>query len=266
MDGAGGKRPEARPAAQPQPQPEPPAARRGGARAATRPKTQRVEALERAFAILEAFADGAPRLTLAELTRRTGLYNSTALRLAATLEEGGFLLRDPDGRFRLGPSLWRLGSLYQRGFDLAAEVRPALDRLAEATGETAAFYVREGERRICLYRRHGAQEIRHHVEEGAELPLDSGASARVLRAFTGDAGPAHDVVRAAGGHVSFGEREPEAAAAAAPVFLAGGVFAGALTVAGLRARFSEARAAAVFRAVKAEAAALSARLGARPRR
>lgn len=235
----------------------------GAGGAAKRRDPRRVEALERAMAILRAFDEGAPRLTLAELTRRTGLYNSTALRLAGSLERAGLLLRDPDGRFRLGPETLRLGALYQRSFDLAAEIRPALERLAAATGETAAFYVREGDSRVCLLRRHSDRPVRHHVEEGATLPLDCGASARVLRAFTGDKGPGHDVVRAAGGYVSFGEREPDAVSASAPVF-APGRLAGALTVVGPSSRVDEARAATLLRVVKAEAAALSARLGGGP--
>lgn len=224
-------------------------------------RAQRVEALERAFSILEAFADGTPRLTLAELTRRTGLYNSTALRLAGTLERGGFLLRDPDGQFRLGPSLWRLGVLYQRAFDLAAEVRPALAHLSATTGETAGFYIREGDRRICLYRHHGPRVIRHHLEEGTELPLDRGASARVLTAFTGGDGPHDQTVRAEGFYVSLGERDPETASVAAPVFGAEGRLVGAIAVVGLRAHFDAPRIDTMLRAVRAEAHLLSQRIG-----
>ncbi len=222
---------------------------------------QRVEALERAFSVLEAFSDGTPRMTLAELTRRTGLYNSTALRLAGALERGGFLLRDPDGRFRLGPSLWRLGVLYQRAFDLASDVRPALARLSAATGETAGFYVREGDRRICLYRHHGPRLIRHHLEEGAELPLDRGASARVLTAFTGGEGPLDAQVRAEGAYVSLGERDPETASVAAPVFGGERTLVGAIAVVGLRAHFDEARINAMLEAVKSEARLLTQRIG-----
>lgn len=222
---------------------------------------QRVEALERAFTILEAFADGTPRLTLAELTRRTGLYNSTALRLAGALQRGGFLLRDADGQFRLGPSLWRLGVLYQRAFDLAAEVRPALARLSAGTGETAGFYVREGDRRICLYRHHGPRLIRHHLEEGTELPLDRGASARILTAFTGGDSPIDAAVRAEGIYVSLGERDPETASVAAPVFGTGGRLVGAIAVVGLRAHFDATRIDAMGAAVTAEAGSLSRRIG-----
>ena len=229
--------------------------RRGRPRATPDQPEQKVEAVERALGILEAFADGSPRLSLAELAARTGLYPSTILRLAASLDRFGYLLREADGRFRLGPTPLRLGVLYRRSFDLAEFVRPALARLVEATGETAAFYVREGEQRICLYRQHSPRLLRHHVEEGGALPLDRGASGHVLRAFTsgGGGGP--------GPWVSLGERDPELAALAVPVFGRGHQFLGALGLSGPLGRFQPAERARMAAVLAAEAAGLSRSLG-----
>ena len=114
---------------------------------------------------------------------------------------------------------------------------------------------------MCLYRHHSPRPIRHHVEEGAVLPLDRGASGRVLTAFTGGAGPLHDEVRARGWHLSLGERDPEAAAIAAPVFGRGRRFLGALGVIGPKSRFeaeSQDRLAAL---ITEEAALLSRGIG-----
>lgn len=222
----------------------------------------RVEAVERALSLLEAFADGTPRLALSEIAARSGLYPSTALRLAASLARFGYLQRDTDGAFRLGPAPLRLGLLYQGAFNLADHVRPALAQLTARTGETSGFYVREGDDRICLFRHHSERLIRHHIEEGARLPLDRGASARVLAAFTGDDAPRSAEVRAQGFAVSLGERDPETAAIAAPVFGRDG-FLGALGLAGPRHRLDEPRRAALAEAVVAGARALSHTLGSR---
>lgn len=218
---------------------------------------QRVLAVERALAILEAFAAGGARLPLAELARRTGLYRSTILRLAASLERFGYLSRDGDGRFRLGPTLWRLGVLYQDAFDLADYVRPVLREVVEEVGETAAFYVREGDRRICLYRVNSPRTVSSHLEEGAELPLDRGASARVLVAFTGGKGELYEKVRRRGSYVSLGERDPEAAAVAVPVLGAGRRLLGALGVTGPRNRFDRATCARMARILRGKAASLA---------
>lgn len=192
----------------------------------------RVESVERALSILDAFSDGSPRLTLTEVATRTGFYPSTILRLFNSLEHFGYLHRDGEGYFRLGPTLWRLGVLYQNSFDLERYVRPVLDTLVEATGETAAFYVREGNRRICLYRRITTGSIGHHLEEGASLPLDRGASAHVLMAYSGGVGKRFDAIRRDRVCVSLGERNPDANAVAVPVFGQGDKVTGALSLSG----------------------------------
>jgi DNA-binding IclR family transcriptional regulator len=222
---------------------------------------QKVEAVERALTILDAFGDGSPSLALGELAERTKLYRSTILRLAASLERFGYLNRGVDGRFRLGPTLWRLGVQYQNSFNLADYVRPLLGELVAATGETAAFYVREGERRICLYRQHAARLIGHHLEEGAELPLDRGASARILVAYTGGKGAIYDRVREEGLYVSKGERDADTTAIAVPVFGRGRAFVGALGVTGPLNRFDEKRIKTMSGILSASAQKLSKSIG-----
>ena len=108
----------------------------------------RVEAVERALSILEAFGETRAELTLTEIAEETGLYKSTILRLAASLGRYGYLVRDDRGLFRLGPGLWRLGSSYRRNFDLDEFIRPVLRGLVNETGETASFSVRDGDERV----------------------------------------------------------------------------------------------------------------------
>jgi DNA-binding IclR family transcriptional regulator len=200
----------------------------------------RVEAVERALTLLEAFGQSAEdQLSLAELAARTGYYKSTILRLSRSLERFGYLTRSPGGGFRLGPSLWRLGSRYRRDFDLGESVRPLLRRLRDALGETASFFVRDGELRVCLYRLNATRGIIHNLEEGAQLPLDKGAAGRVLRAYGGEAGEAYDVIRGQGYCLSRGERDPEIAAVAVPVLSADGALRGALAVSGPISRFDD---------------------------
>lgn len=221
---------------------------------------QRVEAVERALSLLEAFGEPDPALSLAELSARTGLYKSTILRLAASLERFGYLERLADGRFRLGPSLWRLGSLARRSYDLGEFVRPVLRDLVAATGETAAFYVRAGEQRLCLYRLNSPRPVRHHLDEGVLLPIDRGASGRVLLAFSGAEGPAHDRTRAAGFHHSKGERDPDVGAISVPVLDARGTLRGALSVSALITRLGEAQVAPTLDLLRRASAELGTRL------
>lgn len=193
----------------------------------------KVEAVERALSILSAFTRERPFLTLAELARRTSLNPSTILRLAGSLIRFGYLQRGADGQFRLGSMPLRLGVIYRETFVLGDYVRPVLARLTKETQETSFFHIREGSRRVCLFRHESSASMRHHVEEGDSLPIDRGASAHLLMAYSEEAQtPQYRAIREQGYAISQGERDPETAAVAAPVFGPEGRLIGAMGIAG----------------------------------
>jgi len=198
-----------------------------------------VEAVERALRLLEAFVGAGTWLELRELAARSGLNKATILRIARSLEAYGHLRRDAQGRYALGPGLWRLGSIYRQSFDLGDLIRPILQELVEATQETAAFYVRVGDARVCLYRRNSPRPARHVVEEGNQLPLDVGSGGHILTAFAGARGERYEQIRRDGYCVSRGERDPDVVGIGAPVFGGDGELVGALLLSGLTSRFGE---------------------------
>src|SRR5690606_12741769 len=220
-----------------------------------------VAAVDRALSILGAFDGESPTLTLAGLAKRTGLYKSTLLRLAVSLERAGYLRRFEDGGFALGPALLRLGELYQASFDLEDYVMPTLRTLVAATGESASFYVREGEVRVCLYRINStAHRVLHYVTPGTRLELRTGAAGRILLAFTEPDLPGFEEERRDRLALSYRDRKSDTAAIASPVFGPHG-FVGALSLAGPLFRFNEETIASMSEVVKSEASSLSTRLG-----
>ncbi len=199
----------------------------------------RVESVEKALSILEAFSNEQPSLTLTEIATETGLYKSNVSRLTASLERYGYLKREADRRFRLGPALWRLGALYRRSFELGESIRPVLRQLVAETGETASFYVLDQDERLCLYRENSTEPVRHHLDEGARLPLHAGAAGHVLSAYSFQDAKAKARLAQDGSCVSTGERNPHIASVAAPVVDATGQFHGALAVSGPLQRLSD---------------------------
>ncbi|MGV6874712.1 IclR family transcriptional regulator [Pseudochelatococcus sp. B33] len=202
----------------------------------------RVEAVERAIALLQCFDEPGESLTLSALAQRTGFYKSTILRLLGSLLHTGFMDRGPDGRYLLGPELRRLGELSRSKFTLEAVVRPVLRGLTTVTRETASFYVRDGEERICLYRENSPRSARHHLEEGTRHPLSYGA-AGLLLTWYGDASDNKHAVelRETGSIVSKGGRDEDLAAVAVPIVNRHGELIGSLSVSGLITRFSDER-------------------------
>lgn len=201
---------------------------------------KRTESVERAMSILSAFSSQRPKMRLSELARETGLHKSTVLRITTSMAIYGFIQRDERGWFSVGPSVWRLGQIFRRDFLSREFVAPALKELVAATGETASFYVRAGEDRVCLYRENSPNLLRFHAEEGMRLRLSTGASGLVLRRFSGDPVEDPNVFTPRGTAFSDGRTIPEIASVATPVFSATGTLRGALTVSGLGTRFDEA--------------------------
>lgn len=220
-----------------------------------------VAAVDRALSILNAFDSSSPTLTLAELARRTGLYKSTLLRLAASLERANCLRRLGDGQYSLGPALLHLGELYQESFDLEQYVMPVLRGLSEQTGESASFYVREGDVRICLYRVNStAHRVLHYVTPGTTLALTTGAAGRILLAFTEPSLAGYEAERRNLVAVSHTDRKSDTAAIASPVFGPRG-FVGSLSLAGPTFRFSDDATKQMSVVVRHMAQQLSADLG-----
>lgn len=204
-------------------------------------------AVDRALSLLSAFRSGDSALSLVELAQRTQLYKSTALRLLASLEHARLVQKLGDGRYALGAEVARLHGVYAASFSLDQVVLPVLRELVAATGESAAYHVRQGEARLCLYRVDSPHPIRDHIRAGDVLPADRGTGARVLIAF-GDRGiragsqkdrQLYAKIREQGYYTSIGDRLAEVAGISAPVFKADGTLAGALTLTMPANRYTE---------------------------
>lgn len=209
----------------------------------TRPKVGGVASADRLLTVLTAFRRGDDALELAELAQRTQLVKSTIMRFCVSLERFGLIERMPDGRYRLGTEVARLGSVYLQSFVLEAHVMPALEKLVATSGETGSFYIRRGDQRLCLFRVDSPSPLRMHVRPGDLRPMDQSSIAQVLRIF--DPANAAAAVGIETPIYSSGVTDPHVASMAMPVFGAGGRLLGALAVSGPASRLTKERAAEI---------------------
>lgn len=196
-----------------------------------------VGVLDKSVAIIDALVAGPA--ALAELVERTGLARPTVHRLAVALEVHGVLARDARGRFLLGRRVRAWGRAAQGDAPLIDAAGPVLAALAEATGESAQLYVREGRHRVCVAAADRPTGLRDTVPVGAVLALDAGSGAKALLAWTDAAAvpPRLDpddlaAVRRRGWAESVAEREPGVASVSAPVLDGPGRVLAAVSVSG----------------------------------
>jgi DNA-binding IclR family transcriptional regulator len=223
-----------------------------------------VAAVERALSILDAFRESDGQLALSQLASRTKLYKSTILRLIISLETFGYIRRLDNGDYQLGPKPSELALTYQSSFRLENFALPVLRGIVEVTRESASFYIRDRDSRVCLYRVDSPQSVRDNVRVGDVLPLGKGAAGHILKRFENGIADARTAKASQFVSATFGERQADTAAVAAPVFGGDGRLAGALSVSGPRVRFSADASRMAAAVVLSAATSLSTTLGAPP--
>jgi DNA-binding IclR family transcriptional regulator len=118
----------------------------------------------------------------------------------------------------LGPSIASLNAAYQHKQSLETIVMPILKSLTQLTNESAAFHVRQGNQRLCLYRFDSNQALRDHIQVGDLLPLDKGAGGKVISAFEGATGKIAAQIRKDMVFAVSGDRVKEISGISSPVF------------------------------------------------
>jgi DNA-binding IclR family transcriptional regulator len=145
-----------------------------------------VSMIERMTLVLDAFDAASPRLTLAELTDRTGLPRSTTHRILEQLVELRWLEHSGQS-YALGMRALELGGLAVAHHELRDIAGPLLTELHERTGAVASLAVLD--RRDAVYvDRHGrglSSDVLTRV--GGRAPAHATAAGKAMLAWHDDA-------------------------------------------------------------------------------
>ncbi len=225
--------------------------------------TRYVNAVLGALEVLDSF-QVEPLLPLKRLCELTGMNRSKVIRLCGTLKKKGYLAYEAETRhYRLGLRILSLSKICESSNNLISLARPILRFVVEQTGESVSLFVVDGLNRLCVAGEEGTFSIRYNIPEGQPIPLYAGAGGKVLLAF----GPEElrrkvltrsrmkrltsatitepkklekefEAIIRQGYASSIGEREPDVAALAAPIYNHKGTVCASLTLAGPIQRFS----------------------------
>ena len=140
------------------------------------------EGARRVLALMLTFSANEHTLTARQLAERTGIALPSVYRYITLLRETGLLAGDERGSYRLSARLIGLASAAQAAESIIDYADPIMRDLAERTGETVILVRLIGRSAVCVHRVESGQRLRISFEPGQPLPLDRGASSRLLLA------------------------------------------------------------------------------------
>ena len=151
---------------------------------ATKTEVTGPRSLTRLLGLFDVLAKSKDGLTLAELNQALQSPKSSLLNLLRPLVIDGYLACE-SGRYRLGPSIFRLAANIMSVWNFSSTMRPYLEELAERSGESVYIGVLDTVGSVITYvdAIESPKAVRFSVPVGAARPLYSTAAGRVLLAF-----------------------------------------------------------------------------------
>ena len=198
-------------------------------------------AIQKCLQILSIFTLDKAQFSIKEICEQLNFNLSTTYRILQTLEEYGYVSRLKNKDYVVGTQALYLSAIYTQSNHLE-QIRPIVDRIRDMSGETASFFVEEEDKRICLYRAHSRDEIRHNIEQGSRLELNQGASGRIILAYgkrKNDKQGFYKDIRDKGYYLSINEHNAALFALAVPVVSNSDKFVGAIVISGPISRFDD---------------------------
>lgn len=142
-----------------------------------------VQSIARAFAILEEIARNREGISLADLSKRVGLHNSTTFHLVKTMVSLGYIRQLKDSkRYRIGRPLFALASSALDEMEMVSMATPVLEDLTRETGEASHFAARMGNEVVIIARTPGPGAFQLTDRAGIVRPAYCTALGKVILA------------------------------------------------------------------------------------
>lgn len=139
-----------------------------------------IESVDNALRLLLLF-ETRPSIRLTDASKYLSVASSTAHRLLGMLLYRGFVRQNPETKaYEPGQALSSIAFAIRRQVDVGTLVRPAMERLFKATGETVHFATLEGSNTHFLEAVESQRAVRVASRQGATLPANCTATGKAM--------------------------------------------------------------------------------------
>lgn len=143
-----------------------------------------VESLARGLSVLAAFTPGRVELSLREIAKAARVTNPSALRIAYTLAQLGYLTRNPISKgYRLGPNILSLGMASLSSMTLIDIADPFLQELRDRTEENVKCAVLYGTEMVYIARYPSRVHPSNSIFVGTRLVAHNTSMGRAILAY-----------------------------------------------------------------------------------
>jgi IclR family transcriptional regulator, blcABC operon repressor len=146
------------------------------------PATAMVPAVSRALTLLDRIAKAREPMSLAQLTSELALPKSSVHGLCNTLVSFGYLRRQRDGAFLIGPRVMSLAEAFVSGTDVAQEFNALWADAGAAPEETVVLSVLSGTDALYVAVRNSARPLGLAFNVGMRLPAYLSGSGKAMLA------------------------------------------------------------------------------------
>jgi IclR family pca regulon transcriptional regulator len=138
-----------------------------------------IAGLEKGLAVIEAFDQLQPRLTIGDVAARCRFTRAAARRYLITLAHLGYVATDGK-TWALTAKVLRLAQSYMHSAQLPRIVQPELNRLASSLKEASSAGVLDGSDVICIAAASVGRIVSATLQPGTRVPAYCTANGRVL--------------------------------------------------------------------------------------
>jgi len=144
-----------------------------------------VTALARGLQVIQAFTGQSRRMSVSQISYRTGISRAAVRRYLLTLVQTGYARSDDGKVYSLCAKTASLGNAYLSGMPLSKRGQAVLDKLSERLGEASSLAVLDGTDIVYIARASSSRIMSPALNVGGRLPAHATSIGLVLLANLG---------------------------------------------------------------------------------